>query len=76
MKKYEYRITKHPAETFRDLVYFCSEAGECSLEKIPHEQTERLQEILNAEGDGGWELVQISFSRKGLLAFWKKTRTA
>lgn len=72
MKGFEYKITKHPAETFSELVYYCSEAGECNLDQIPHDQTETLQNILNAEGATGWELVQVSFGRNGIIVFWKK----
>jgi hypothetical protein len=35
-------------------------------------QTEVLQSLLNGEGENGWELVQVSFGRNGILAFWKK----
>jgi hypothetical protein len=72
MKKFEYKITKHSAETFKELIYYCSEAGECSLEQIPQDQTKTLQNILNAEGETGWELVQVSFGANGIIAFWKK----
>ena len=72
MKRYEYNITKHPAESFTELVYYCSEAGECSLDGIPQDQTSALQSILNSEGENGWELVQVSFGSNGILAFWKK----
>jgi len=72
MKKFEYKITKHPAETFTELVYYCTESGECSLDQIPHDQTETLQSILNDEGKTGWELVQVSFGHNGAIVFWKK----
>ena len=74
MKTFVYKITKHPAETFSELVYFCSEAGECELDQIPHDQIEILQNILNDEGTAGWELVQVAFGNQGLIAFWKKTQ--
>lgn len=72
MKRFEYKITKHPAEAFTELVYYCSEAGECTLDQIPHDQTEILQSLLNNEGMEGWELVQVSFGRNGIICFWKK----
>ena len=43
---------------------------------MPQGQTELLQGILNAEGEGGWELVQISFGQNGIVAFWKRELTA
>jgi len=72
MKRFEYKITKHPAEEFSELVYFCTEKGECSVDQIPHDQAETLQKILNAEGTVGWELVQVSFGPNGIIVFWKQ----
>ena len=76
MKAFTYRITKHPAETFSELVYYCSETGDCALDQVPHDQAETLQNILNAEGEAGWELIQVSFGRNGIIAFWKKELVA
>jgi hypothetical protein len=72
MKRFEYKITKQPAEAFTELVYYCTEAGECTLDQIPHDQTDILQNLLNSEGTEGWELVQVSFGRNGVICFWKK----
>ena len=72
MKTFTYKITRHPAETFSEVVYYCSEAGECELDRVPREQTEALQDLLNVEGNGGWELIQLAFGRNGIMAFWKK----
>ena len=72
MKRFEYNITKHPAQSFTELVYYCTDKGECSLDQIPQDQPEVLQSILNDEGGNGWELVQVSFGQNGILAFWKK----
>ncbi len=76
MKRFEYNITKHHTESFTELIYYCTENGECSLDQIPQGQTELLQGILNDEGEGGWELVQISFGQNGIVAFWKRELTA
>jgi hypothetical protein len=72
MKTFEYKITKHPAESLSSLVYYCSEAGECTLDQIPRSQEETMQNILNDEGKEGWELLQVSFGKKGFIGFWKK----
>ena len=61
MKRFEYEITKHPANTFNQVVYFCSEVGECSINEVPGDQTEVLADTLNERGNQGWELVRISF---------------
>ncbi|MEW6614942.1 MAG: DUF4177 domain-containing protein [Thermodesulfobacteriota bacterium] len=72
MERFEYKITKHPAGTFRELVYFCSESGKCTLEQVPSDQTEILNNILNEQGRQGWELIQLSFGKDGIMAFWKQ----
>lgn len=72
MKRFEYKITKQPAEAFTELVYYCTEAGECTLDQVPHDQTDVLRNILNSDGTEGWELVQVSFGRNGIICFWKK----
>ncbi len=73
MKGFEYEITKHPAEAFKQIIYFCTETGQCSLDEVPSDQTVILSKILNEKGKHGWELVQISFGKEGLMAFWKRT---
>lgn len=71
-KKIEYEITRHPAEAFHQLAYFCSETGECTLGEVPADQALILQDILNERGKQGWELVQLAFGKDGFLAFWKR----
>lgn len=72
MKGFEYAITKHPAETFKQVIYFCTETGECTLDEVPGDQTDMLTGILNEQGKQGWDLVQISFGKEGVMAFWKR----
>jgi hypothetical protein len=76
MQQFEYKITMHSADTFNDLVYYCTEKGECSADQVPHDQAAVLQETLNDEGADGWELVQVSFGKNGIMAFWKRGKTA
>lgn len=72
MKKFEYEITTHAAETFTHVTYFCSEQGECTLQEVPGEQIRLLTGILNERGAAGWDLVQLVFGKGGLMAFWKR----
>jgi len=72
MKRFEYEITRHPADRFNQVVYFCSEAGECSLNEVPGDQIEILGDIMNERGIQGWDLVQIFFGKDGVMAFWKR----
>jgi hypothetical protein len=72
MQRFEYAITKHEAERFKHVVYFCSEAGECGLDEVPGDQIKMLATLLNEHGQAGWELIQVSFGKGGILAFWKR----
>jgi hypothetical protein len=72
MKQFEYEITKHPADDFTNLVYFCTSEGECRFDQIPANQTEALVSIFDERGALGWELVQVFFGEEGVVAFWKR----
>jgi len=72
MKRFKYEITMHPSSEFRQLVYFCSDQGECGLEQVPSNQIDMLKGLLNDRGEQGWELVQLFFVKDGIIAFWKK----
>ncbi|MCE5332971.1 MAG: hypothetical protein LLG06_00120 [Desulfobacteraceae bacterium] len=72
MVSYEYRVSVHPADSFRDMVYFCSNEGSCTAELIPSDQVRRMEVLLNEGGQRGWELVQASFGKDGVLVFWKR----
>ena len=72
MNRFEYEITKHPADAFKQVVYFCSEAGECSVDEVPVNQTKLLTDILNERGNQGWELVQVYFGKDGVMVFWRR----
>ncbi len=72
MKKFEYEITKYPADEFTQLVYFCTNEGDCDVDQLPLNQTEVLENILNERGLMSWELVQVFFGKDGIIAFWKR----
>ena len=72
MVKFEYNITKYPAGEFNNVVYFCSEQGECNFNQLPDDQLKALGDRLNTKGAEGWELVQLNFGDNGVVAFWKK----
>lgn len=72
--KFEYEVSLYTAEDFRDLVYFCSESGECRMEDVPSDQVARLQRMFNERGALGWELAQLSFGKQGLMVVWKRSR--
>ena len=72
MKAFEYTISKHPADEFKQLVYFCTDHGKCNLEELPSDQLTTLGDLLNERGEQGWELVQVFLGRDGVVAFWKR----
>lgn len=72
-RQFEYEVTRHPADTFREVVYFCSQDGGCSLGAIHSNQLEKIEDILNERGKKGWEMVQVSFGKDGMLVFWKRS---
>jgi hypothetical protein len=72
IERFEYEITKYPAEDFGHLVYACSSSGQCRAEQVPVDQTNMLRDILNERGQEGWELLQLTFGDNGIFAFWKR----
>ncbi|MFH0823941.1 MAG: hypothetical protein V2B18_14420 [Pseudomonadota bacterium] len=72
MDQFEYRFTTHGRESFGKLVYFCSEAGSCSISEVPGAEPTNLAEALNVQGREGWELVQLMFGKDGIIACWKR----
>ena len=72
MKTYQYQVSIEDGSRFKDMVYFCTNTGECKAEQLPADSKSRFQEWLNQKGEEGWELVQVYFSSEGLVAIWKK----
>jgi hypothetical protein len=74
MKRFEYDISVHPIEEFSQLAYLCTGSGECSPEQVPADQKKILGDILDDHGTEGLELVQLFFSKQGVVACWKRAR--
>ncbi len=72
MVRFEYEISTHGVNAFTKLAYFCSEAGECSVEDVPAEEPQVLVNLMNERGLEGWELIQLGFAKDGVMAFWKR----
>ena len=70
---FEYDITKHPADDFEHLVYYCTDKGECDLKDLQSDSLDVLKVALNDRGSQGWELVQLIFGKDGVVAFWKRS---
>ena len=76
MDRYEYDITRHTTEKAPSVVYFCSETGDCRIKDVQPEHAAAITGILNEKGEQGWELVQLVFGKDGLVAIWKRLKTA
>jgi hypothetical protein len=76
MKRYEYDVTHFPAERFKELVFICSDSGECRQNQVPGDEIRILRDLLNERGQSGWELIQMTFSDKGVVAFFKREARA
>jgi len=72
MKQFEYDITVHSADAFKELVYFCTSEGDCYEEATPANFVAKFANLLNSRGQQGWELVSTNFSARGLVSFWKR----
>ena len=72
MKQFQYDITTYPAEKFTQMVYFCSDQGECRLDQLPSSQMDAFKKILNERGREGWSLVQLFFGADGALVIWRR----
>ena len=72
MPRFEYEITKHSAAEFSQLVYFCTDKGECRIIDLPQDQLSILGEVINQRGAEGWEMIQVFFGKDGVVIFWKK----
>ena len=72
MKRFEYQVTNYPAESYQELIFVCSNSGECKQDRVLGDQIRILAEQLNQNGQEGWELVQLSFGQQGIVAFWKR----
>lgn len=72
MARFEYEITKHAADEFQQLVYFCTDQGECSVRELPHDQLKMLTDVMNQRGAVGWEVIQVFFGKDGVLILWKR----
>jgi hypothetical protein len=86
MERYEYAITVHKAEeilaTIPDLpaeveppVLYCDSEGVCFFDDAPNPYLAAIVEILNAQGEQGWILVQVALREQDMICFWRRERS-
>jgi hypothetical protein len=64
MPRFEYEITKHPAEEFDQLVYFCTDQGECGVRELPPDQLSALWRNHEPEGSPGLGIDSGPFRKR------------
>jgi hypothetical protein len=85
MGTYEYTITIHTADeildTIPDLaaeveppVLYCDSEGKCFFDEAPNPYVAAIVEILNAQGEQGWALVQVVPREQDMICFWRRER--
>ena len=85
MEKYEYTITTHTADEIlariSDLsaeaeppVVYCDAQGTCFFDDAPNPYTAAIIDILNAQGEQGWILVQVALREQDMICFWRRKR--
>ncbi|MGQ9457728.1 MAG: hypothetical protein ACUVXH_06755 [Anaerolineae bacterium] len=84
MTRWTYQITTHSLEDLLRLaealggsaeeaspVIFCDSEGVCFFDEAPNPYVAAITELLNREGQNGWELVQIAFRARQLICIWR-----
>lgn len=85
MNKHEYAITTHTADEILakipDLpaegespVLYCDAQGACFFDNAPNPYLTAIVEILNAQGEQGWILVQVVLREQDMICFWRRDR--
>jgi len=74
--RWEYDVSFHSEQSITESKetrrFSCDTGGPCVVEHLGQVQPEAIVEILNERGQSGWQLVQVDFSDKGMLCFWKR----
>ena len=82
MERWQYRITVHTAaDVLAQLsqnveqvppTIFCDDEGACYFDAGPNPLTQAIERVLDQVGEGGWELVQVTFRSQQMICFWKR----
>jgi len=78
MKKWEYHITRYHVKDFiregkpAQTSFYCDQRGQCFLHDLSQAAADVVRNILNEEGQNGWELVQWGYHQDELMCLWKR----
>ncbi len=76
MAEWNYKMSRHQLNgrtvPESDQAIKCDQKGSCLAHDLRDKEMERMTEVLNAEGKGGWELVQCHYHSGDLVCLWKR----
>ena len=75
MSRWTYKATQHnlaamPLDSER--IIECDDKGHCLVHDLHERSLHGLKEVVDEEGEKGWELVQCNYHGGELLCIWKK----
>jgi hypothetical protein len=84
-QQYKYDITVHKADEIlakvsglavgvEPPVLYCDSQGVCFFDDAPNPYLAAIVEILDAQGEQGWILVQIALREQDMICFWRRER--
>ena len=75
MTRWRYKTSRHSVGDMPsgpERVIECDNKGDCLVHDLKEKKMGSLENILNAEGEKGWELVQCHYHAEELFCLWKK----
>ncbi len=54
---------------------YCDSQGVCFFDDAPNPYLAAIVEILNAQGEQGWILVQVVPREQDMICFWRRERS-
>jgi len=73
MDSFEYRVTVHPAEAFREMIWFCSREGSCNMEVVTSEQIKKNGKFAKRRRPSGVGTRAGEFRKRRRACFLEKT---
>ncbi len=80
--KWQHQITIYSPEDILRLIQqsveesppqiFCDDEGACYFDDGPNPYTHAIEQLLDAEGQAGWELVDVTFRPNQAICIWKR----
>jgi hypothetical protein len=62
----------HPPDEGSPPVVYCDTEGVCFFDEAPNPYVDSIVHILNAQGEQGWDLVQMVPRQADFICIWKR----